>query len=36
MPGGELQISIDEEWNIKMTGPVEEICSGVFCKEMVK
>ena len=21
MPGGELQISIDEEWNIKMTGP---------------
>lgn len=36
MPGGELQISIDEEWNIKMTGPVEEICSGVFCNEMVK
>lgn len=36
MPGGELQISIDEEWNIKMTGPVEEICSGVFCDEMVK
>lgn len=36
MPGGELQISIDEEWNIKMTGPVEELCSGVFCKEMVK
>ena len=36
MPGGELQISIDEEWNIKMTGPVEEICSGVFCKEMMK
>ncbi|MBP5583181.1 MAG: diaminopimelate epimerase, partial [Bacteroidales bacterium] len=36
MQGGELQISIDEEWNIKMTGPVEEICSGVFCKEMVK
>ena len=35
MPGGELQISIDEEWNIKMTGPVEEICSGVFCKEML-
>lgn len=36
MPGGELQISIDEEWNIKMTGPVEEICSGIFCKEMIK
>lgn len=36
MPGGELQISIDEEWNIKMTGSVEEICSGVFCKEMLK
>ncbi len=36
MPGGELQISIDEEWNIKMTGPVEEICSGIFSKEMIK
>ena len=36
MPGGELQISIDEEWNIKMTGPVEEICSGVFSNEILK
>lgn len=36
MPGGELQISIDEEWNIKMTGPVQEICSGVFSKEMLE
>lgn len=36
MPGGELQISIDKDWNIKMTGPVEEICSGVFCPEMIR
>lgn len=36
MPGGELQISIDKDWNIKMTGPVEEICSGVFCAEMIR
>lgn len=36
MPGGELQISIDEEWNIKMTGPVQEIASGVLCREMLE
>ena len=36
MPGGELQISIDDEWNIKMTGPAQEICSGVFSKEMLE
>src|SRR5574344_451184 len=36
MPGGELQIFIDDEWNIKMTGPAQEICSGVFSKEMLE
>lgn len=36
MPGGELKISIDENFNIKMTGEVEEICSGTLSEELVK
>ena len=28
MPGGDLNISIDNNFNLKMEGPVEEICSG--------
>ncbi|WP_029521362.1 diaminopimelate epimerase [Persephonella sp. IF05-L8] len=34
MPGGELKISIDENWNIRMTGEVQEICSGVLSPEL--
>jgi len=36
MPGGELKISVDKNFNIKMTGEVEEICSGVLSEELVK
>ena len=36
MPGGELKISIDENWNIKMTGEVKEICKGVLSDELVE
>ncbi|HIE60092.1 MAG TPA: diaminopimelate epimerase [Persephonella sp.] len=36
MPGGELKISIDENFNIKMTGEVEEICSGILSEELVR
>ena len=28
MPGGELSIEIDDNFNLIMEGPVEEICSG--------
>lgn len=35
MPGGNLKIEIDELWNIKMTGEVREIASGVFSAELV-
>ena len=28
MPGGILNIEIDNNYNIIMQGPVEEICSG--------
>lgn len=36
MRGGILKIQIDEAWNIRMTGPVREICSGVLSAEMLK
>ena len=36
MPGGGLKISIDENFDIKMTGEVEEICSGILSEELVK
>jgi diaminopimelate epimerase len=35
MPGGTLQIEIDESWNIKMEGEVREIASGYFSDELV-
>lgn len=36
MPGGNLKIEIDELWNIKMTGKVREIASGVLSVELIK
>ncbi len=35
MPGGTLFIQIDDDWNIRMTGEVQEICSGVLSQELV-
>jgi diaminopimelate epimerase len=35
MPGGNLQIEIDDQWNIRMTGPVVEVCTGVLSSEML-
>ncbi|HSO85197.1 MAG TPA: diaminopimelate epimerase [Draconibacterium sp.] len=35
MPGGTLQIEIDEAWNIKMTGEVREIASGTLSNELI-
>lgn len=35
MPGGLLQVEIDESWNIKMEGEVREIASGYFSDELV-
>ena len=35
MPGGNLKIEIDELWNIKMTGEVREIASGVLSDELI-
>lgn len=36
MKGGTLKISIDDHWNIRMTGEVREIASGVLSKELIE
>lgn len=36
MIGGVLKIQIDDEWNIRMTGPVREIGRGVLTAEMIE
>ncbi len=36
MPGGTLKISISDNWDIKMTGEVQEICSGILSEELIK
>ncbi len=35
MPGGTLQIDIDEDWNIRMEGEVQEIASGYLSNELI-
>lgn len=35
MPGGSLQIEIDEGWNIRMEGEVREIASGYLSNELI-
>jgi diaminopimelate epimerase len=36
MPGGQLHISIDAEGEIRMRGPVEEICSGDLSPDLLR
>jgi len=36
MPGGELHIEIDEDWEIRMTGEVREIGSGILSAELIQ
>ncbi len=36
MPGGELKIEIDDNWNIKMTGEVRQISEGILSDELVE
>ena len=35
MPGGTLQIEIDDQWNIRMEGEVREIASGYLSDELI-
>jgi diaminopimelate epimerase len=34
MPGGTLKIEVDEAWEIRLTGEVREIASGVLSREL--
>ena len=36
MQGGILKIQIDDDWNIRMTGEVREICEGVLSNEILQ
>lgn len=36
MPGGQLDIEIDNDFNIKMTGEVKEVASGVLSEETIR
>jgi diaminopimelate epimerase len=34
MPGGSLQIEVDDSWNVRLTGEVREIASGILSREL--
>ena len=36
MKGGVLKISIDDSWNIRMTGEVREVARGVLSRELIE
>jgi diaminopimelate epimerase len=36
MPGGQLQIAIGEDGEIRMHGPVEEICAGDLSPDLLR
>jgi diaminopimelate epimerase len=36
MQGGTLQINIDKDWNIRMTGEVREIARGMLSRELIE
>lgn len=36
MLGGQLKIEIDDQWNIRMTGEVRQICEGILSAELLE
>jgi diaminopimelate epimerase len=36
MPGGELAIEVGKDWNLKMRGPAEEVCTGTISPELLQ
>ncbi|MDX1283738.1 MAG: hypothetical protein R3182_01935, partial [Draconibacterium sp.] len=36
MPGGQLKVEIDDDWEIRMTGEVREIASGILSTELIE
>jgi diaminopimelate epimerase len=35
MPGGELVVDVRPDWSVRLSGPVEEICSGTLSPELM-
>ena len=35
MPGGELVVDVRADWSVRLSGPVEEICSGTLSPELL-
>jgi diaminopimelate epimerase len=36
MPGGELKINIDNEYNLRLTGEVRQIAEGILSDELIE
>ena len=36
MPGGELDVTVREDWTIRMKGPVEEVCTGTLSRDLLE
>jgi diaminopimelate epimerase len=36
MPGGNLKIEVDASWNIRLTGEVREIATGILSRELFR
>lgn len=35
-PGGELTVSVDERWDLTLTGPASEICRGTLSQDLLR
>ena len=36
MPGGELTIEVGKDWDLRMRGPAEEVCTGTISPELLQ
>jgi hypothetical protein len=35
MPGGELSVDVRPDWSIRLRGPVEEVYTGTFSRDLM-
>jgi diaminopimelate epimerase len=35
MPGGELSVDVRSDWSIRLQGPVEEVYTGTFSRDLM-
>jgi diaminopimelate epimerase len=35
MPGGTLEIDVRPDWSIRLKGPVEEVFTGTFTRDLM-